>query len=117
MGIAFSPGGAGWSYGGFMAFRRWVALRALNVDLDYMAGFNEERPARTWSQFDHDPITLLLNHSDCDGELSADQCRLVAPRLREILADCPHEYDKAQGLKLADGMDEAAEKNVPLLFH
>src|SRR3546814_10410785 len=64
------------------------------------------------------PLKPLLDHSDCDGELTPEEGRQVAPRLREVVkavwpGDC---YDRQTGLALADGMDAAAKANEPLEF-
>jgi hypothetical protein len=71
----------------------------------------------------HDPIVPLLHHSDCDGELTPEQCAVIAPRLRELVSGWEDEwtagienYDKVNALKLADGMDQAVELNKPLIF-
>jgi hypothetical protein len=64
-----------------------------------------------------DPIVPLLDHSDCDGELTPGHCKQVAPRLRELVANWPEEdYDKRRALELADGMDVAAQAGEPLRF-
>ena len=69
-----------WSYTGFHEFRQRLA-RAEGFVLSEMHGFDgDERP---WS----DVTTTLepfLNHSDCDGELSATGCAAILPRLEEI---------------------------------
>lgn len=65
-----------------------------------------------------DPIKPLLDHSDSGGELSPEECTSIAPRLRELIQgweeDDPINYP--QGMKLAAGMDEAAQAGEPLEF-
>jgi len=131
-----------WSYSGFGLFREKLAEEA-GFDLRKMEGFCEfnwyeemragtleqakanEGPKRPWGEID-DPIKSLLNHSDCDGELTPEECTLVAPRLRELIKDWSLDYssvetlavayDKDHGERLADLMDKAAELNKPLIF-
>lgn len=119
MGIDFSHNDAHWSYGGFMRFRRELAAHE-GIDLAHMEGFRsygDDRPRISW-----DTVTTalrpLLDHSDCDGELSPEECRTVAPRLREVIHavwpdDC---YDREHGLLLAEGMEQAAEAGEPFEF-
>jgi hypothetical protein len=141
MGLHFSHGNAHWSYMGFMRFRTKLAAE-IGVALRCMENFaftiygepcNELRlykhegthpptklvgiqPVIKWSTV-HDDIVPLLNHSDCDGILTPEECRRVAPRLRELVSRWPDDdYDKIQALLLADGMDAAAEANEPLEF-
>jgi xanthine dehydrogenase molybdopterin-binding subunit B len=111
MGIDFSHGGAHWGYGGFYRFRQCVADE-IGINLDEMEGFGGTTP---WKGI-RDPICFLLNHSDCDGHLTVKQCQVVSPRLRELVAKWPDDYDRQNALRLADGMDEAAKKGRPLEF-
>jgi hypothetical protein len=111
MGVDFSHCDASWAYSGFNRFRSRLAKYA-GFELSEMEGFDGKRP---WSEITDD-IVPLLNHSDCDGELSVDECIKVAPRLRVILASWPDDYDKQKGLLLAEGMEFAVESKEPLRF-
>lgn len=119
MGIDFSHCDARWSYSGFMRFRTKLAS-SIGVTLGDMEGFSDQNPGREWSTID-DPIVPLLDHSDCDGELSPQDCARVAPRLREIIAswsrgDVRDDHDIRSGLLLADGMGAAANAGEALRF-
>lgn len=116
MGIDFSHTDASWAYSGFGRFREALAKHE-GFDLDDMVGFGGER---SW-----DSVTTalkpLLDHSDCDGELSPEDCATVAPRLREVIeavwpAGGDYSYDRWSGLLLADGMEAAAAAGEPLEF-
>ena len=70
-----------------------------------------------WDGNDKDDIIPLLNHSDCDDELTISECKQIAPRLRELVEKWDDEdYDKQRALMLADGMDEAVECNETFKF-
>jgi len=57
------------SYSGFHAWR--VTLAKLNgISLDTKLGFDGDIPWTT-----KEPFYELLNHSDCDGELTQDDCK------------------------------------------
>lgn len=120
MGIDFSHTDAHWSYGGFARFREALAKHE-GIDLDAMEGFRrhgDDRPRISWSTVTTD-LKPLLDHSDCDGQLTPEECRQVAPRLREVIdAIWPDErdYDRRTGLELAHGMDVAAQAGEPLEF-
>ena len=96
-------------------------IKGDGINLDDMYGF-----AKCWDEHEHiaiswdnvkDPITPLLNHSDCDGELTPEECRTVAPRLRELVANWKEDdYDKAKAIELAEGMELAAKNNELLEF-
>lgn len=114
MGLDFSHCEAHWSYSGFMDFRKRLASE-IGVDLEKMNGFIEKN-GLPWYRV-VDAIKPLLDHSDCDGELSPDECLTVASRLRELVADWPDgDYDKTHALLLAKGMELAASENMPLIF-
>lgn len=121
MGLDFSHGNAHWSYSGFMAFRERLMQRTFNTPLDnYMDGFSGDHP---WTEMHQaHPLYPLLEHSDCDGELSPNECIDVARAL--IMAvrrwsddiNTDEGYDRHQALKLAAGMLMAAAENKPLEF-
>lgn len=74
---------AQWSYGGFHHFRQLLAAED-RIDLDYMQGFTKDpETARPWSEVST-TLLPLLNHSDCDGELTPEECGQILPRLKEI---------------------------------
>lgn len=55
----------------------------------YMAGF---LPI-PWTHFERDPLSKLLHHSDCDGEIAAGDCAPIANRLEELLPLLPQADD------------------------
>lgn len=88
-----------------------------DVDFESMAGFGSDN---SWGDF-QDPIKLLLDHSDCDGDLLPAALAAIAPRLR-YLAGLARERgliapDVASDLcDLAEQMRGYAERNQPLIF-
>lgn len=130
MGLDFTHTDAHFSYGDFGEFRRALA-RWEGFDLDAMAGhcapWRGDDPLthqnRPWDEIDV-PLKPLLNHSDCDGDLSPEECAQVAPRLREAIDALWPDSDgslearlyRGNGLALADGMDRAAAAGERLGF-
>ena len=123
MGLDFSIGDkrtdVHWSYTGFHCFRERLA-EAIGIDLDEMEGFGGKV---LWLQVDDD-LVPLLDHSDCDGEISPEDCAKVAARLREIVSKWPLYdegtgtpcYDRLQAVYLAEAMEECANTGQPLKF-
>jgi len=112
MGLDFSHGEAHWAYSGFMRFRARLAEHE-GFDLRKMQGFDG---SRSWDAVTT-PIKPLLDHSDCDGELTPEECAQVYPRLREILADWPEDdYDTRAGRELAEAMLECSATGENLEF-
>jgi hypothetical protein len=123
MGIDFSHTEAHWAYSGFNRFRRALAEHE-GIDLDAMEGFRPYNDP-TWVGKSWDGVETalkpLLDHSDCDGEITPEDCATVAPRLREVIdaiwpADGVRSYDRQSGLALAEGMEAAAAAGEPLEF-
>lgn len=112
MGLDFSHGDAHWAYSGFNRFRTRLA-EAIGIKLMDMQGFGGTIPWETVT----DAIVPLLNHSDCDGELSPEECATVAPRLRELVAEWSDmDSDKREALPLAEAMEQCAGLGEPLEF-
>lgn len=82
-----------------------------------------------WAYFEKDPLTVLLNHSDCSGELAAEVCTLLANRLEELLPaldemDAKHPDPHVARLSLGgqtrqfiDGLRLAASLGEAVRFH
>lgn len=115
MGLNFRDSDVSWSYSGFNDFRRRLAA-SIGIDLDEMERFGGDQP---WSTVD-DPIVPFLDHSDCEGELTPEECLQVAPRLREIVTAWETEsaanWDRSQALELADDMERLGKSGRPLEF-
>lgn len=115
-------GKAQWSYSGFGEFRRRLAA-AEGIDLGRMAGFGLPADEATPWDAVSTPLRPLLDHSDCDGDLSPEECAQVAPRLAEICESWPEagdlvqDYDRRGGLVLAEEMRAAATAGRRLEFH
>jgi hypothetical protein len=113
MGLDFSHGGAHWSYSGFHDFRVKLAAE-IGIDLNNMWGFGGQTP---WGDPKEEHIIYLLDHSDCEGDLSPAKCRKVAKRLRELVASWDNgDSDKLRALELAEGMAFAHQKHQRLRF-
>lgn len=129
MGIDFSHGNASWSYGSFHRFRTQLFEETSGgLKLREMVGFNHGplgeppvKPGTSFDEYDH-PIRDLIDHSDCDGELTPEQLKVIEPALRAHLETWPDyeglrpNYDKTRGLELCEGMREAIENNENLVF-
>lgn len=70
------------SYGSFNKFRYWLADR-IGINLDDYNGYGQ-RGTKDLSTINHG-IRPLLDHSDCDGELSPEDCKTVADGLDLII--------------------------------
>ena len=86
-------------------------------DKRHPAGFIGYQPVISWDKI-KDDIKLLLNHSDCDGYLTPRECKKIAPRLRELVANwLDDDRDKINALMLADGMEKAFKNKEKLKFY
>jgi len=116
MGLGFANADAHWSYGGFNLFRTALAARE-GIELDRMHGFTRDDDAISWDTV-HTALKPFLNHSDCDGEMTPEECAQVAPRLRDLVRSIwrPGDYDYEHGMCLVEGMERAAANGEPLIF-
>jgi len=108
-----------WSgpYSMFMRWRQWLHLFITNDP----KGATEEALKAAWEAGRYDdqsvPINVLMNHSDCDGEIPAAVCGPLADALEALLPKMPERaiYDQMRpatvrfiaGLRLAAAAGEA----------
>ncbi len=123
MGLDTTHGAWHGPYSSFNNFRKDIAAQ-IGINLDYCHGFGFRMPHKTTidlSKINH-PITTLLRHSDCDGELSVDECRKTVTGIDQILDSLNkelienHELFMIDFLQFKRGCLKAIEKNEPLEF-
>jgi len=104
-----------WS-GAYSRFNRF-RVELCNVcglgNLERYEGFGGQKP---WPTKEEEPATILLNHSDCDGEISTADCAPLAVRLRAIVAFLPNWDWAPEAIRFAEGCEAAAAANEPLEF-
>ena len=78
----------------------------------------------SWDVLKPDALHVLLNHSDCDGEIAAEDCAPLADRLEELLPLLPTEYDaghigdwRVKTQTFIDGLRLAASRGEAVEFH
>ena len=97
------------SYIGFNDFRRTWA-RHLGFTLSVMEGFGGTKP---WT---NEPLQAFFNHSDCDGEISPEDCKEI---LAQALIDAPLLTDSQSQYSfpiLIRFCRKAVEKGEPIEF-
>jgi hypothetical protein len=112
------------SYSSFGEFRRELARVGLGIKLNEMQGFAGEvtsdgrsmtEKGKPWYPHSEDPLVILLNHSDCDGEIKWEYCRMLAHRLLEL---APKMGDwRSATVQFANGLLEAFDLEEDVEFH
>lgn len=126
MGINFKNSDASWAYSGFNRFRERLADE-VGIDLRKMKGFqplelNDEqglewdKKAIDWNTVKN-PLKPFLNHSDCDGQISAKKCGTIAEIINNIVSKWDKDdYDTRQANELVKTMRNCFKNNKPLIF-
>jgi hypothetical protein len=70
-------------YSSFNRFRHWLASKA-GINLSEYYGYGSKTATKDLDSINH-KIMPLLNHSDCDGELTPVECKQIAEGIDEIL--------------------------------
>jgi hypothetical protein len=92
-------------------------------DKKHVSQFLADLPIK-WEALKPSPLHVLLHHSDCDGEIAAEDCGPIADELEKLLPLLPKgdsgghigDYcDKTQAF--IDGCRKAVAANEPLDFH
>lgn len=141
MGLCTTHGCWNGSYGSFNTFRHKLA-EYIGINLDdyygYQSSFDRNKPVpyKDLETINHG-IGPLLNHSDCDGELTPQECQEILDGLQQIVDDPTngvalkdnYEYpwqthnatpDTWMSMKIHDFMDgcrEAIRLNENVEFH
>lgn len=112
MGLDFSHCDAHWGYSSFNRFRaRLGAFYGCLIfwDIKTIEGVQEALPKC--------PLLPLLAHSDCDGELTVEECLQIEPVLKSLVTFWDDDdRDKIEALELCAGMRLAIERKEPLRF-
>ena len=75
------------SYSGFGAWRDELAKAAGVPDWRTSGNPTEEEVMGLWAHQPKDPLSFVLQHSDCDGVILPDNAGRLARRLRGLLDD------------------------------
>ena len=115
MGLNCTHGCFDGPYSYFNSFREWIANQ-IGVNLNVMEGFGISS-GLPWDNVDH-PIKPLLDHSDCDGELTPEQCDSIVKGGQMILDSIPGDWGEfAIRLQLfINGCRDAYEKGESVQF-
>lgn len=70
------------AYSSFMRWREKIAEVAGYPALKSMDGFGGNN---SWEPYSNDPLTELLYHSDCDGEINFESANKIADSLELLL--------------------------------
>lgn len=70
-------------YSSFNEFRHALA-KCIGIDLEEYIGYGNLSATKDLASIEHG-IMPLLNHSDCDGDLTPDEAKMIADGLQDIL--------------------------------
>ena len=69
-----------------------------------------------WDLFEHDVLSVLLYHSDCDGIIEHKHCAPLAQRIRELVDKMPTSMQEDTRI-FADGLIALHEECADVEFH
>lgn len=107
-------------YSSFNQFRTWVAAQ-LGINLKDCVGFTDKPTiALDIALADHD-LLPFLDHSDCDGKLTPEECRRIAKGFKELLKNVPedntHWSNYQHAVRFMKGCIRAANAKESIDFH
>ncbi len=119
MGLTTTHGCWDAPYSTFNRFRYSLASQ-IGINLDEYNGYGDGVGHKKLESIKHD-IGPLLNHSDCDGSLTVNQCKKIANGLNDILNNfndtIDHDFNfKDQISRFREGLLLAVVKNEVVRF-
>jgi hypothetical protein len=111
MGLDVSHGNFSMSYGSFNILRTKICS-SLGLEMNSFKGFGG---FRDWKEL-KSPIKPLLNHSDCDGNLTVAEMEAMIPELERLVGLWEPTYFKSCLIELIDSMKIAVNDKEPLEF-
>lgn len=105
-------------YSSFMRWRTFIAKKAGLGNLRDYEGYGGQLP---FSSIEQDGLRTLLSHSDCDGELTPDECKSISDDLMNLLplmngADPNEQYFKEKTETFINGCMAAYHLKETLYF-
>lgn len=102
------------AYSSFMRFRRGLVEHSLNLDIRDFEGYDGNIP---YTQIQDAGLRRLVNQSDCDGEISPEDCKLIADYLTSVIPDLPVGDLLQRAEQFREGCLLAYSKNEFIIFH
>ncbi len=96
--------------GSYTAFNRWRAAMAELAELPSRRGM------KRWEPYKGDPLVVLLDHSDCGGEIAHKDCKPLADRLLELAKIDPEHWASERAETFARGLLWAHEQGDDVEF-
>lgn len=101
------------AYSSFARFRKKLAEAAGMPPLQDMYGFGGNI---SWDDIPYDDIHILLNHSDCDGDIGVGKTIPLRNRLKELLNVISVE-ERCNVIRFIEGLDKAIADNKGIEFY
>ncbi|WP_293925421.1 hypothetical protein [Sphingobacterium sp. UBA6320] len=101
------------AYSAFMRFRKGLVDHSLKTDVMNFNGFGGTVPEET---IENPGLQRLIHQSDCDGEISPDDCKLIADYLETIIPELSEGELKDRSIQFRDGCLLAHSKSEFIEF-
>ncbi len=101
-------------YSSFNTFRRSLMFAYNGTNLNDYNGYGG---SLALENIEHKGLYEFFNHSDCDGDISPENCKLVADGLSEILPNLTDAYMIDRTNDFIAGCLDAHSKGEFLEFH
>ncbi|MGJ1359486.1 hypothetical protein ACR788_21720 [Sphingobacterium siyangense] len=101
------------AYSAFMRFRKGLVDHSLKQDVMDFIGFGGTVTEETIEDLG---LQRLINQSDCDGEISPQDCKLIADYLDRVIPNLAEGELKSRSIQFRDGCLLAYSNNEFIEF-
>lgn len=113
MGLDTSHGCFSGAYSTFNRYRDYMA-KLVGINTDEMEGLGGDKQ---WPSDIEEPLCIMINHSDCDGDIPKDDILPLLKRLKELLPLITDEYWKSITEQWINGLTLAHDSGEKVEFH
>lgn len=101
------------AYSSFMRFRKGLVSHSMKMNINDFEGYDGNVP---YSKIENEGLRRIVNQSDCEGEISPQDCKKIADYLESVIPELDEGDLKSRSIQFKEGCLLAHSKNEFIVF-